>query len=391
MIVFHYYMAITTPPGHPPQARSNTVAVSICRKCIAPKPARTHHCSICNRCVLKMDHHCPWLNNCVGHYNHRYFFSFCLFMTMGCVYCSISGWDMFREAYAAIERMKVLEEESLQVAANQVGYPPPPAAERNLEQSWGPTEPLADLPPDATPCLLLPPEGLPQEHRLPLGAVQLRGTGPGRPHPVARCPHHPWRDQHRETHQQEGEAAAAAAGQGVQEPIQLRRLAQLEGVPGRGRTQTLDHPCPPAIYTPTPWNWPHLGPSSLHGRAPGPTPGHLREEQAGRAWNPQPCPAQGEKPGSASSAPRPPPGRGGGEPVALSLLAVWHGHSVLHTHSLAGSNNSVWGEPMPQDSSWPPAAMPQLALGVSGCWPGPAVDPTSKSWQLGQAPSSRGF
>ncbi|XP_065409688.1 palmitoyltransferase ZDHHC16 isoform X4 [Chrysemys picta bellii] len=84
-------------------AKSNTVAVSICRKCISPKPARTHHCSICNRCVLKMDHHCPWLNNCVGHYNHRYFFSFCLFMTMGCIYCGISSWDMFREAYAAIE------------------------------------------------------------------------------------------------------------------------------------------------------------------------------------------------------------------------------------------------------------------------------------------------
>lgn len=44
-----------------------------------------------------------WLNNCVGHYNHRYFFSFCLFMTMGCIYCSISGWAMFRDAYAAIE------------------------------------------------------------------------------------------------------------------------------------------------------------------------------------------------------------------------------------------------------------------------------------------------
>lgn len=44
-----------------------------------------------------------WLNNCVGHYNHRYFFSFCLFMTMGCIYCSISGWEMFRDAYAAIE------------------------------------------------------------------------------------------------------------------------------------------------------------------------------------------------------------------------------------------------------------------------------------------------
>ncbi|XP_032605064.3 palmitoyltransferase ZDHHC16 isoform X6 [Taeniopygia guttata] len=103
MIVFHYYMAITTSPGHPPQAKNDLTGVSICRKCIAPKPARTHHCSICNRCVLKMDHHCPWLNNCVGHYNHRYFFSFCFFMTMGCIYCSISGWEMFRDAYAAIE------------------------------------------------------------------------------------------------------------------------------------------------------------------------------------------------------------------------------------------------------------------------------------------------
>ncbi|MEE6486164.1 hypothetical protein FKM82_014532 [Ascaphus truei] len=103
MIVFHYYKAITTPPGYPPQAQTDTPSVSICRKCIAPKPARTHHCSICSRCVLKMDHHCPWLNNCVGHYNHRYFLSFCLFMTMGCVYCSVSSRVMFREAYSAIE------------------------------------------------------------------------------------------------------------------------------------------------------------------------------------------------------------------------------------------------------------------------------------------------
>nr|XP_017203956.1 palmitoyltransferase ZDHHC16 isoform X3 [Oryctolagus cuniculus] len=103
LIVFHYYQAITTPPGYPPQGRNDIASVSICKKCIYPKPARTHHCSICNRCVLKMDHHCPWLNNCVGHYNHRYFFSFCFFMTLGCVYCSYGSWDLFREAYAAIE------------------------------------------------------------------------------------------------------------------------------------------------------------------------------------------------------------------------------------------------------------------------------------------------
>ncbi|XP_071986981.1 palmitoyltransferase ZDHHC16 isoform X1 [Engystomops pustulosus] len=128
LIVFHYYKAITTPPGYPPQAQKNTPSVSVCRKCIAPKPARTHHCSICNRCILKMDHHCPWLNNCVGHYNHRYFFSFCLFMTLGCIYCSISSRVMFREAYAAIEKMKHHEAERLQLAGNETySQTPPPA------------------------------------------------------------------------------------------------------------------------------------------------------------------------------------------------------------------------------------------------------------------------
>jgi len=38
-----------------------------CFTCQAPKPERTHHCSECRRCVLKMDHHCPWLGfKCIG-------------------------------------------------------------------------------------------------------------------------------------------------------------------------------------------------------------------------------------------------------------------------------------------------------------------------------------
>lgn len=36
-------------------------AVPRCRKCLGPKPARAHHCSICGKCVLKMDHHCQFL------------------------------------------------------------------------------------------------------------------------------------------------------------------------------------------------------------------------------------------------------------------------------------------------------------------------------------------
>lgn len=36
------------------QGRNDIATVSICKKCIYPKPARTHHCSVCNRWVLAL-------------------------------------------------------------------------------------------------------------------------------------------------------------------------------------------------------------------------------------------------------------------------------------------------------------------------------------------------
>ncbi|KAM4729613.1 palmitoyltransferase ZDHHC16A isoform 1-T1 [Anableps anableps] len=121
MIAFHYYKAAKTSPGYPPTEKNDRPFVSVCKKCIMPKPARTHHCGICNRCILKMDHHCPWLNNCVGHFNHRYFFSFCLFMTLGCVYCSISGRNLFLDAYNALERFKHLDLEKPGIPVTGMG------------------------------------------------------------------------------------------------------------------------------------------------------------------------------------------------------------------------------------------------------------------------------
>jgi hypothetical protein len=64
-IIFNYISAVVTDPGKPTayDDNPNTLASGnsngkylgkTCKKCILPKPARTHHCSICKRCVLKM-------------------------------------------------------------------------------------------------------------------------------------------------------------------------------------------------------------------------------------------------------------------------------------------------------------------------------------------------
>lgn len=85
----HQYSAlpVTELPEYTSYTVSSTGGSRFCKKCQSPKPDRTHHCSTCKRCVLKMDHHCPWLATCVGLYNYKAFLLFLIYTCMFCWVC----------------------------------------------------------------------------------------------------------------------------------------------------------------------------------------------------------------------------------------------------------------------------------------------------------------
>jgi len=116
----HYYYVCTIPPGFvtdPPRQPGSGLLwankrhapgragvrwsehthvtkadMTQCGRCGQIRPERSHHCRICDRCVLKYDHHCPWINQCVGLHNERHFVLFLIYISISSFFFAFFGW-----------------------------------------------------------------------------------------------------------------------------------------------------------------------------------------------------------------------------------------------------------------------------------------------------------
>lgn len=72
-----------------PQSRRPHCVWWYCIQCKRYSPPRSHHCSLCNKCILKHDHHCFVAASCVGYRNLRHFTVFVSYAAVATVFAIV--------------------------------------------------------------------------------------------------------------------------------------------------------------------------------------------------------------------------------------------------------------------------------------------------------------
>lgn len=154
MVVWAHLTCMFTDPGAVPleegEAATVEEGVKMCKKCKSPKPPRAHHCSVCNRCILKMDHHCPWVNNCIGAMNQKHFILFIGYTALHCIgtigvlIVIMINCGASRAHTAALRRQRLFLQNARRMGRNAAYTEVPQATSTTLEvanlmQNWAST------------------------------------------------------------------------------------------------------------------------------------------------------------------------------------------------------------------------------------------------------------
>ena len=117
MAVVCHTLTITTDPGSLNYEIVDKLKINQrteCGKCTKNRPQRAHHCSICDKCFMKMDHHCPWVFNCVGFGNQKIFFLFICYVNIAglialIMFISFLCSNSFKEIYDNRKKIRRLD------------------------------------------------------------------------------------------------------------------------------------------------------------------------------------------------------------------------------------------------------------------------------------------
>uniref|UniRef100_A0A915E1T5 Palmitoyltransferase n=1 Tax=Ditylenchus dipsaci TaxID=166011 RepID=A0A915E1T5_9BILA len=99
----------------PASNRNFDGGIRYCIRCAIVKPDRTHHCSTCDKCVLKFDHHCPWVNTCINFTNYKFFVLFNCYGFLLCIFVFFSLLPYFIRWFRSMNPLRDYDVEFVSV------------------------------------------------------------------------------------------------------------------------------------------------------------------------------------------------------------------------------------------------------------------------------------